>query len=103
MNVARVTVSAMTQGLMMGRDFGLGADWIFGLIGGATGGAIATGGSNTAWLAKVGRLFPLPQWADVRDDVMDLYMTIVLYPQSDVLRWPEDPDIFDFGADQDLD
>jgi len=86
MKVARVTVRAMTQGLIAGRDLGVGVESSFGGAGGATAGAVATGGSKTAWLAKVDRPFPLPQQADVRGDVTGLYMTIVLYPESDVLR-----------------
>jgi hypothetical protein len=85
MKVARVTVRAMTQGLMTGRDFGLGTESSCGGAGGATEGAVATGGSKTAWFAKVDRPFPLPQQADVSGGVADLYMTTVLYPESDVL------------------
>jgi hypothetical protein len=58
MKVARVTVRAMTQGLMTGRDFGLGVASSFGWVGGAAAGAVATGGSKTAWLAKVTVPFP---------------------------------------------
>jgi hypothetical protein len=103
MNVARVTVRATIQGLMMRRDFGLVAGRAFLWIGGATAGIVATGGSNTAWLAKIGRPFPLPQRADVSGDVTDLYMTIVLYLQSDVLEGPGGSDICVFETDQDLD
>jgi hypothetical protein len=58
MKVARVTVRAMTQGLMTGRDFGLGVESSFGEAEGATAGAVATGGSKTAGLAKVTVPFP---------------------------------------------
>jgi hypothetical protein len=85
MKVARVTVRATTQGLMTGRDFGLGVESSFRPAGGVAAGA-APGGSKTAWFATVDRPFPLPQQADVRDDVTGLYMTLVLYPESDVLR-----------------
>jgi len=74
MKVARVTVRAMTQGLMMGRDFGPGAESSFGWAGGATAGAVATGGSKTAWLAKVDRPFPMPQQADVSGGVTQIYI-----------------------------
>jgi hypothetical protein len=67
MKVARVTVRATTHGLMMGRDFGLGVELSFGLAGGATAGAVETGGSKTAWLAKFDRPFLLPQEADGSD------------------------------------
>jgi hypothetical protein len=54
MKVARVTVRAMTQGLMTGRDFGLAGESSFGVDGGATAGAVAAaGGSKTAWVATV--------------------------------------------------
>jgi hypothetical protein len=43
----------MTQGLMTGRDFGLGAESSFGVDGGAVAGNVATGGSKTAWLANL--------------------------------------------------
>src|SRR5271170_7506412 len=94
MKVARVTVRATIQGLMMGRDFGLETGRAFLWIGGPTAGIVATGGTNTAWLAKVGRPFPLPPWADASGDVTDLYMTIVLYPKSDVFEGPGGSDIF---------
>jgi hypothetical protein len=58
MKVARVTVRAMTQGLMAGRDFGLGVESSFGGAGGATAGAVAAGGSKTAGFAKVTVPFP---------------------------------------------
>src|SRR5882762_11628119 len=96
MKVARVTVRAMTQGLIAGRDLGVGVESSFGGAGGATAGAVATGGSKTASLAKVDRPFPLPQQADVSGGVADLYMTTVLYPASDVLRRRGGSDIFFF-------
>jgi hypothetical protein len=43
----------MTQGLITGRDFGLVGKSGVGGAGGATAGAVAMGGSKTAWLAKV--------------------------------------------------
>jgi len=72
MKVARVTVRAMTQGLIVGRDFGLWVESSFGWVGGATADAVAAGGSKTASLAKVDRPFPLPQPADVSGGVIDL-------------------------------
>ena len=68
MKVARVTVRAMTQGLMAGRDFGLAAALVFGL-GGFPGGllesslvgsAVTSSSSvKTAWLAKERPPFPV--------------------------------------------
>jgi hypothetical protein len=74
MKVARVTVRATTQGLMIGRDFGLEVESSFGWAGGATAGPVATGGSKTAWFAKVDRPFPLPQQADVSGGVTRIYI-----------------------------
>jgi hypothetical protein len=68
----------------------------FGWAGGATAGAVATGDSKTASLAKVDhRPFPLPQQADVRDGVTQIYIvTTILYLGSDVLRERRGSDIF---------
>jgi hypothetical protein len=80
----------------MGRGFGLGAESSFGGAGGATAGAVATGGSKTTWLAKVDRHFPLSQQAGVRGGVTGFYMTTVLYPESDVLKGRGGSEIFLF-------
>jgi len=77
-----VTVRAMTQGLMMGRDFGLGIDSGFGAegggAGGATAGAVPMGGSKTAWLANLTDPFPCLD-GQMGVAASQIYMTTVLY------------------------